>query len=294
MAELVRWSWVENNLDDIQQASIEHLQLVGASMAIAIAISIPIAILVRRRRIPFIAVNTLSGALYTIPSLAMFAFLLSFVGHRLRAGRHRAGRLLPAADHPQHGGRPRRASPAPVREAAQRDGPDARQTLTRVELPLALPAIFAGIRLAAVSTVGIATIAVYIGAGGLGVLIVNDGIQRGLFVTPIVVGAAHRHGHGDRHRPRARRPRAPPDALAAGACGGGLMGDIWDAFLENDGWEQTWITIKLSLTALGLATARRAGARRRLRQGRARAAAFLVDHGLEPRSHRARRSPSSR
>jgi osmoprotectant transport system permease protein len=77
----------------------------------------------------------------------------------------------------------------PVREAARGMGLTSRQTLTRVELPLALPAIFAGIRLAAVSTVGIATIAVYIGAGGLGVLIVNDGIQRGLFVTPIVVGA---------------------------------------------------------------------------------------------------------
>jgi osmoprotectant transport system permease protein len=77
---------------------------------------------------------------------------------------------------------------APVREAARGMGLTSRQTLTRVELPLALPAIFAGIRLAAVSTVGIATIAVYIGAGGLGVLIVNDGIQRGLFVTPIVVG----------------------------------------------------------------------------------------------------------
>jgi osmoprotectant transport system permease protein len=75
-----------------------------------------------------------------------------------------------------------------VREAARGMGLASRQALTRVELPLALPAIFAGIRLAAVSTVGIATIAVYIGAGGLGVLIVNDGIQRGLFVTPIVVG----------------------------------------------------------------------------------------------------------
>jgi ABC-type proline/glycine betaine transport system permease subunit len=130
VAELVRWSWVEDNLDDIQEASIEHLQLVGASLAIAIAVSIPIAILVRRRRVPFIAVNTISGALYTIPSLAMFAFLLSFVGIGFE------------------------------------------------------PAVIA----LAVSTVGIATIAVYIGAGGLGVLIVNDGIQRGLFVTPIVVG----------------------------------------------------------------------------------------------------------
>ncbi len=188
MAELVRWSWVEDNLDDIQQASVEHLQLVGAAMGVAIAVSIPIAILVRRRRIPFIAVNTISGALYTIPSLAMFAFLLSFVGIGFEPAvialavyclqliiRNTVVGLQGVS--------------APVQEAARGMGLTRRQTLTRVELPLALPAIFAGIRLAAVSTVGIATIAVYIGAGGLGVLIVNDGIQRGLFVTPIFIGA---------------------------------------------------------------------------------------------------------
>jgi osmoprotectant transport system permease protein len=188
VAELVRWSWVEDNLDDIQRASIEHLQLVGASLGLAIAISIPVAILVRRRRIPFIAVNTISGALYTIPSLAMFAFLLSFVGigfepavialavYCLQLIIRNAVVGLEGVS-------------GPVREAATGMGLTRRQTLARVELPLALPAIVAGIRLAAVSTVGIATIAVYIGAGGLGVLIVNDGIQRGLFVTPIVVGA---------------------------------------------------------------------------------------------------------
>jgi osmoprotectant transport system permease protein len=188
MAELVRWSWVENNLDDIQQATIEHLELVGAALGVAIAISIPIAILVRRRRIPFVAVNTISGALYTIPSLAMFAFLLSFVGIGFEPAvialavyclqliiRNTVVGLQGVS--------------APVQEAARGMGLTRRQTLTRVELPLALPAIFAGIRLAAVSTVGIATIAVYIGAGGLGVLIVNDGIQRGLFVTPIFIGA---------------------------------------------------------------------------------------------------------
>jgi osmoprotectant transport system permease protein len=188
MAELVRWSWVEDNRDDIQQATIEHLQLVGAALGVAIAISIPIAILVRRRRIPFIAVNTISGALYTIPSLAMFAFLLSFVGIGFEPAvialavyclqliiRNTVVGLQGVS--------------VPVQEAARGMGLTGRQTLTRVELPLALPAIFAGIRLAAVSTVGIATIAVYIGAGGLGVLIVNDGIQRGLFVTPIFIGA---------------------------------------------------------------------------------------------------------
>lgn len=188
MAELVRWSWVEGNLDDIQQASIDHLQLVGASLGLAIAISLPLAVLIRRRRTAFIAVNTVSGALYTIPSLAMFAFLLSFFGigftpavialavYCLQLIIRNAVVGLQGVSQP-------------VQEAARGMGLTSRQALLRVELPLALPAIFAGIRLAAVSTVGIATIAVYIGAGGLGELIVNDGIQRGLFVTPIFVGA---------------------------------------------------------------------------------------------------------
>jgi osmoprotectant transport system permease protein len=188
VAELVRWSWVEDNLDDIQEASIEHLQLVGASLAIAIAVSIPIAILVRRRRVPFIAVNTISGALYTIPSLAMFAFLLpifgigftpAVVGLVLYA-------LLILIRNTAVG---LEGVPAAVREASVGMGLTPRQVLTRVELPLALPAIMAGIRLATVSTVGIATVAVLIGGGGLGALIYNYGIQRGLFLTPIVVGA---------------------------------------------------------------------------------------------------------
>lgn len=188
MAELVRWSWVENNLDDIQQASIEHLELVGASLGLAIAISIPLAVLVRRRRIPFVAVNSLSGALYTIPSLAMFAFLLSFVGIGFEpAIIALAVYCLQLIIRNTVVGL--RGVSGPVQEAARGMGLTRRQILMRVELPLALPAIVAGIRLAAVSTVGIATIAVYIGAGGLGVLIVNDGIQRGLFVTPIFVGA---------------------------------------------------------------------------------------------------------
>jgi osmoprotectant transport system permease protein len=82
-----------------------------------------------------------------------------------------------------------RGVPPPVREAARGMGMTSWQILLRVELPMALPSILTGIRLATVSTVGIATIAVLVGAGGLGVLIFNDGIQRGLFLTPIVVGA---------------------------------------------------------------------------------------------------------
>jgi osmoprotectant transport system permease protein len=188
VAELVKWSWVENNLDDIQEASVTHLQLVGASLAIAIAVSIPLAILVRRRRLAFAATNTVLGGLYTIPSLAMFAFLLSFVGIGFKpAVIALAVYCLQLIVRNTVVGL--REVSAPVQEAARGMGLTKRQTLFKVELPLAMPAIFAGVRLAAVSTVGIATIAVYIGAGGLGELIVNDGIQRGLFVTPIFVGA---------------------------------------------------------------------------------------------------------
>jgi osmoprotectant transport system permease protein len=188
VAELVRWRWVENNLDDIQEASLRHRELVGASLGLAIAISIPLAILVRRRRLAFAATNTILGGLYTIPSLAMFAFLLSFVGIGFEPA------VIALAVYclqliVRNAVVGLRDVSGPVQEAARGMGLTQRQTLMRVELPLALPAIFAGIRLAAVSTVGIATIAVYIGAGGLGELIVNDGIQRGLFVTPIFVGA---------------------------------------------------------------------------------------------------------
>jgi osmoprotectant transport system permease protein len=117
----------------------------------------------------------------------MFAFLLSWVGIGFKpAVIALAVYCLPLIIRNTVVGL--RSVSAPVQEAARGMGLTQRQILTSVELPLALPAIFAGLRLAAVSTVGIATIAVYIGAGGLGTLIVNDGIQRGLFVTPIFVG----------------------------------------------------------------------------------------------------------
>ncbi|WP_217912897.1 ABC transporter permease [Miltoncostaea marina] len=188
MAEVVRWDWVERHADDIVRHSVEHLQLVGASLALAVAVALPLAIAVRNRRAPYVAVNALAGALYTVPSLAMFAFLLALVGIGFQPAVI-ALALYSLQMIIRNAVVGLRGVPAPVREAARGMGLTPWQTLVRVELPLALPAIMAGVRLAAVSTVGIATIAVYIGGGGLGVLIVNDGIQRALFTTPIIVGA---------------------------------------------------------------------------------------------------------
>ena len=187
MAE-IRWEWISRNADEIQARTIEHLALVSVSTTLAVAIAIPIGIAVRGRRIPFATATGVAGILYTIPSLAMFAFLLpvfgigftpAVVGLVLYA-------LLILIRNTAVG---LEGVPASVREASVGMGLTPWQVLTRVELPLALPAIMAGIRLATVSTVGIATVAVLIGGGGLGSLIYSDGIQRALFLTPIVVGA---------------------------------------------------------------------------------------------------------
>lgn len=188
MAESIDWGWIDRNTDDILTLTREHAEIVAVSMAIAIAIAIPIAVLVRRGGLPYVAATQGSTVLYTIPSLALFAFLVPIVG----IGRTPAViglvayAMLILIENTVVG---LRQVPGPVKEAARGMGMTSWQVLVRVELPLALPAIITGIRLATVSTVGIATIAVLVGAGGLGVLIFNDGIQRGLFLTPIVVGA---------------------------------------------------------------------------------------------------------
>jgi osmoprotectant transport system permease protein len=184
----IRWDWISQNREDILQLAVEHLVLVAVSMVIAVAISLPIAILVRHRPVWQAIATYAGGVLYTIPSLALFAFLVPIVG----IGRTPvviglvAYALLILISNAAVG---LQSVPPPVREAARGMGLTSRQMLTRVELPLALPAIMAGIRLATVSTVGIATIGAFVDGGGLGELIWQRGIQRGLFLTPIAVGA---------------------------------------------------------------------------------------------------------
>ena len=184
----IRWRWIADHTDDIRDNTIQHLQLVGTSLALSLLVALPIALLVYRRPAAFATANGVAGALYTIPSLAMFAFLLAImdIGFWPAVVALVLYSLLILIRNAVVG---LRNVPAPVRDAARGLGYTRVQTLMRVELPLALPAIIAGVRITAVSTVGIATIAVFVGAGGLGELIYNDGIQRGLFLTPILVGA---------------------------------------------------------------------------------------------------------
>ena len=183
-----RWDWIDRHTDDIASAAVEHLKLVGTSVALAVVVAIPIAIMVRRRPSAIAVATGGATILYTIPSLALFAILVSIVGIGatpavIGLAAYAIGVLL------RNTLTGLREVPPAALDAARGMGMTRRQILFRVELPLAVPGILTGIRLATIETVAIATIAVFVAGGGLGELIFTDGIQRDLFLTPIVAGA---------------------------------------------------------------------------------------------------------
>lgn len=161
--------FVQHRLE-ILQSTGEHAWLVGLTMLFSIAIGIPLGILVTRR--PWLSKPILGGAniAETIPSLALFGFLLPLPWLGDRASRMTIlaltlYALLPIIRNTAAG--ISSVDPA-VREAARGMGMTGRQILWHVELPLSMSTIIAGIRVATVLTIGIATIAAAVGAGGLG------------------------------------------------------------------------------------------------------------------------------
>lgn len=158
---------------EILSLTLEHLWLVGIAIAIAVAIGLPLGILVSRTAWLRKPVLGSANVLQTIPSLALFGFLLPAPWLGERADRLAIVALvlyalLPIVRNTYTGiiG----IEPA-VKEAALGMGMTDGELLTQVELPLSAPVIFAGVRVATVTAVGVATIAAAIGAGGLGELI---------------------------------------------------------------------------------------------------------------------------
>jgi osmoprotectant transport system permease protein len=156
--------------DEILQATLEHVWLVVATLALGIAIGVPLGILVARR--PWLSKPILGTAnvAETIPSLALLGFLLPAPWLGERADRVAITALtlyalLPIIRNTVAG--ITGVDPA-VREAARGMGMTPRQILWQVELPLSLSTVLAGIRVATVLTIGVATIAAAVGAGGLG------------------------------------------------------------------------------------------------------------------------------
>lgn len=151
----------------------EHLWLVGVSMLLAVAVGVPLGVLLTRRPKLKALVFGSTNVVQTIPSLALFGLMLPLPWFGVRVDRLAITALalyalLPVVRNTYTG---ITGISAPVREAAVAMGLTSRQLLWKVELPLASSSIFAGIRVATVITIGVATIAAAIGAGGLGELI---------------------------------------------------------------------------------------------------------------------------
>ena len=158
------------NQGQILQLTLEHLWLVGISMLLAVTTGLPLGILLTRRRAFSKPVIGGANIVQTIPSLALFGFMLPVPWLGERADRLAITALtlyalLPVIRNTYTG--IMSVDPG-VREAARGMGMTDRQVLLQVELPLAMGVILAGVRVATVITVGVATIAAAIGAGGLG------------------------------------------------------------------------------------------------------------------------------
>ncbi|MBZ5624402.1 MAG: ABC transporter permease [Acidobacteriia bacterium] len=174
---------------EILSLSLEHLQLVAITIGIASAIALPGAVLLARRAPTRRWVVGFANIAQTIPSLALFGFLLPLpliggIGKRTAIVALCLYALLPILRNALVG---ILGVDAAVRESAVAMGMTRRQILWQVELPLAVPSIVAGLRIATVATIGTATIAAAIGGGGLGVF-----IFRGLSMvdTPTVLAGA--------------------------------------------------------------------------------------------------------
>ena len=171
MSELGRYFWERRS--EILSYTGEHLLLVLLSTAAAVVIGVPLGVALTRRPRLARPVLGLAGVVQTIPSLALFGFLIPLpfiggIGPRTAIVALILYALLPILRNTYTG--IRSVDPAAV-EAAEGLGMTRRQRLWWVEVPLSLPVVLGGVRISAVVSIGIATIAAAVGAGGLGVLI---------------------------------------------------------------------------------------------------------------------------
>lgn len=180
------FDWAKDNIDRFGTPTVQHLEIVLPAIAIGFLVAFALALLAHRARWLQPPLLAATGVLYTIPSIAFFFLLLPVTG----LGRDTAIIVL-AAYTLQIIYRNTMLGltnvPASVKDAARGMGFTNRQILWRVELPLAIPEIIAGLRVAVVSTIAIATLAVLISAGGLGTQMYGSNLT---FPTSIIIAAA--------------------------------------------------------------------------------------------------------
>jgi len=186
---VIDWGWMADHLDELAFRTLQHLYLTAIAVIAGFAISFVLAVWSVRRRAVYPPIAALAGVLYTIPSLALFAALVPVTGLRSIVTAEFplvAYTLLIFIRNIVSGFD---AVPRDVLEAADGMGYTPRRRLWLVELPLALPLVIAGIRLATVSTIGLVTITGILGdgLGGLGFFIFEA--YRHTFLTETLFGA---------------------------------------------------------------------------------------------------------
>ncbi len=184
--EFLDWSWVADHRSQIISLSLEHMKLTGIAVAVGFVIAVPLGIFAHRHRRAYAPITSFAGVLYTIPSISLFVLLIPItrisdltveivlVSYTLLIFIRNIVAGLNSV-------------PGDAKEAARGMGYTNMQMLWRVELPLALPVIVAGVRVATVSTIGLVTVASLIGKGALGQLILQG--LREFFPTKTMVGA---------------------------------------------------------------------------------------------------------
>jgi osmoprotectant transport system permease protein len=181
-------AWVVDHLDDLALRTLQHFGLAALAVAVGFVIAMALSVLAVRYRPSLAPIISVTGIFYTIPSLALFAALVPITGLSLLTAEVPlvlytllifVRNMVAGLD----------GVPADVVEAADGMGYGSRSRLLRVELPLALPLIVAGVRLASVSTIGLVTISGILGDrfGGLGFFIFEG--YRHSFTTEILAGA---------------------------------------------------------------------------------------------------------
>lgn len=182
---LLSWEWVGDHTDEIWERTIQHLQLTGYAVGIGFIVAMAMSVVALRWRRAYAPLAAVSGALYSIPSLALFAILVPYTGLGFRPVLIALvtytllillRNIVAGID----------GVPRSVLEAADGMGYEPWRRFLAVDLRLATPAIIGGIRVATVTVIGLVTVGALVGSGGYGVFI-NDGLSRN-FSTPILVG----------------------------------------------------------------------------------------------------------
>ncbi|NGN67662.1 ABC transporter permease [Streptomyces sp. A7024] len=183
----VDWGWIPDHARDLTILALDHMATAGPAVLFGLLIAVPLAVVAHRVRALRGLLLGISSILYTIPSLALFVLLLPITGlTRTTAIVGLTAYTLCVLIRNTVEGLD--AVPAHAREASVAMGSSRTRTLLTVELPLALPVIMAGVRVATVMSISLVSVASYIGYGGLGQLF-TDGFQRN-FTTPVWAGVA--------------------------------------------------------------------------------------------------------